>query len=178
MRNTVRCQPLYKTFVASAASLLLAIGAAEARPVAGTVRSAIGGGSTYCLDVPRGDFRPGVLIQSYPCHGGANQQFVYDADTGLLQIGGLCVDAYVGSSGRPSQPGDRVGLWTCHGQQNQQWKIRQCLGQYCLLNVHPYMLTSGGQCLDIANGRVGAGSQLLLWNCQDSENQRFNMPGY
>jgi len=73
--------------------------------------------SGYCLDQPNGD--PVNLVSVQPCSGSPTQQFRYDRESGAIVhvSSGLCLDVYSESP----LPGSDVGLWWCHGGDNQRW---------------------------------------------------------
>jgi hypothetical protein len=159
--------------------LLLAPGRPSAQARTGPIYSYLTSQPQMCLDVPRGDFRAGVLLQIYRCQNSPNQQFTYDERSGRLSIGGLCVDAYVGPTGRPMQQGDRIGLWTCQGSPNQQWALSHCApGKRCLQVLSPSVmvtLANRTMCMDLPNGQSAQGTPVVLWPCQGSPNQMFNV---
>jgi streptogrisin C len=173
----------YGRFFAARAVLLvglfLASAQASAQTRTGPIYSYLTSQPQMCLDVPRGDFRAGVLLQIYRCQNSPNQQFTYDERSGRLSIGGLCVDAYVGASGRPMQQGDRIGLWTCQASPNQQWVLSHCApGKRCLQVLSPSVmvtLANRTMCMDLPNGQTAQGTPVNLWTCQGSPNQMFNV---
>jgi hypothetical protein len=161
------------------AGLVVAPAASLAQTRTGLIYSYLQAQPQMCLDVPRGDFRAGAPLQIYRCQNSPNQQFTYDERTGRLSIGGLCVDAFLGPSGRPMQQGDRIGLWTCQGSPNQQWVLSHCPpGKRCLQVLSPQVmvtLANKTMCMDLPNGQTAQGTAVNLWPCQGSPNQLFNV---
>jgi hypothetical protein len=132
---------------------------------------AIGG---RCLDVPNGNYSAGVRVITYRCQHSPNQAFERDPNTKTIKSGNLCLDAFRPGGGA-SVAGDAVGLWTCHGGPNQMWETRQTqFGQTMITNLGD---GRGALCLDVANGLNQDGALLVVWNCQQSENQFFEVHG-
>jgi hypothetical protein len=108
------------------------------------------GASNLCLDVPDGRPEVNRLLQLYPCHGGAAQQFSVNW-LGEIKFGALCLDV---AGGAPT-PGARLQLFTCKGdgwgKRNQQWHLTGA--------VHGL----GGQCLDAR--AVGSRARAYLLPC-------------
>jgi hypothetical protein len=136
-----------------------------------TTDPAIGG---RCLDVPNSNFTAGVRVITYGCQRSPNQAFAHDPNTKTVKAGNLCLDAFRPGGGA-SQAGDPVGLWTCHGGANQKWEPRQTAnGHTMIVNLGD---GRGALCLDVANGLNQNGAQLVLWSCQQSPNQFFEIHG-
>ncbi len=110
-----------------------------------------------CLDVPGGNFLPGVELIMWDCNRQTNQLFEFTPQ-GEIRIAGLCVDAYGGRGGR----GDRIGLWSCHGGQNQKWRKEGST-----------IKGINNRCIDIAGGNTAKGAKLLLWDCHGGVNQNW-----
>jgi hypothetical protein len=120
------------------------------------IQSAMNG---KCVDVPRGDIKPGTQLVMWDCHGGTNQKF-QPTPAGELRIGGLCVDA-LGGSGRN---GDPIGLWNCTGGANQKWRVQG----NALRGIN-------NRCIDIAGGNAGNGARIVLWDCHGGANQGWRV---
>jgi len=111
-----------------------------------------------CLDVTKGNIRPGTALQVYDCNGTASQRFNVGRG-GEIRVRDLCVDV---DRGDP-RDGARVVLWTCSGARSQSWATRggQIVSQ---LN---------GKCLDVEDGRVRQGAPTMVWSCNRSPSQRW-----
>ena len=76
-----------------------------------------------CLDTGSSGLSNGQKPHLWDCHGGGNQQWIFDATTGQLKAhGGKCLDT---DSSSPLN-GQLLHLWDCHGRgasnlANQQW---------------------------------------------------------
>ncbi|ACU72963.1 glycoside hydrolase family 3 domain protein [Catenulispora acidiphila DSM 44928] len=128
-----------------------------------------GGGSTgpitgyqgMCVDVRSANSADGTPVQVYTCNGTTAQQWTVESN-GSLQALGKCLD--VNAAGTAN--GSLVQLYTCNGTVAQVWQA-QSNGE--LVNPH------SGRCLDdTASG--GSGTQLQIWDCTASANQKWQLP--
>jgi hypothetical protein len=94
------------------------------------------------------------------CTGGTDQKWT-DTATGQLQVFGTdCFDA----NAKGTSPGTKVIIWSCNGQQNQQW------------TVHADGTITGNQsglCLDATGAGTANGTPLELWTCNGGSNQKW-----
>lgn len=169
-------------------ALLLCTGSAGAAALLQPGQTRIVGNENLgnkCLDVPNGDYRAGVRVIMFRCQDNSpNQVFNVIPPMpqpngalpvmvwGPIRIAGLCLDAYRPGGGQ-SQNGDAVGLWTCHGGANQQWKF--VLQRY---GAPHYVLQNNGReptpiCLEIAGGSNQDGAQLIIATCNSIPSQLF-----
>lgn len=66
--------------------------------------------------------------------------------------------------GGHGQPGERIGLWNCHGGLNQKWKLEN--GQLKGMN---------NRCMDaVVQAQKENGARLILWDCHGGANQKFS----
>jgi len=77
-----------------------------------------------CVGAPSTDLKSGIGVVMSQCDHGPNQTFALAPATAELRISDLCLDAFR-QQGGAGQAGDAVGLSTCHGGQNQQWKLKR-----------------------------------------------------
>ncbi|MEY9864359.1 chitinase [Catenulispora sp. GAS73] len=114
-----------------------------------------------CLDdrsASNANFNP---VQVYTCNGSNAQSWtVTSANT--LQVLGKCLD--VNAAGTAN--GTKVDLYDCNGTGAQTW-VPQSNGE--LLNPN------SGKCLD-DTGFGGSGTQVQIWACAASANQKWNLP--
>jgi probable HAF family extracellular repeat protein len=75
---------------------------------------------------------------------------------------GKCLDVL----GADRAPGGRVGIWPCHGGENQRWTL-PAAGEAGEVRVY------GDRCLDAAGGAGADGDPILIWECHGGENQRW-----
>jgi len=149
-----------------------------------TLRSAYK--SNLCMDVNRGstsDWRSGVNVEVWPCHGQDNQQFALQPfkvsgvnTTFSIQALGQCLDIDMGYAESWTHQ-NNVQLYACNAGENQQFRVEPQGGGW-------FMIRSmfDGRCLDIdlntANGwRYERNVQ--LWNCTGESNQlwKFDASG-
>lgn len=111
-----------------------------------------------CLDVTKGNIRPGTALQVFDCNGTASQRFSVGRG-GEIRVQDLCVDV---DRGDP-RDGARVVLWSCSGSRSQSWTTRggQIVSQ------------ANGKCLDVEDGRVRQGAPTMVWSCNRSPSQRW-----
>jgi len=119
-----------------------------------------------CIDSNDRTAKPLIM---YDCHGwesNANQIFYRPGSTGPIQLYGknLCLDAY----GRTV--GATVGLWTCHGGDNQKWWYYSAS-----MTLRPSF--NANLCLDIKYADGCSGASLQLWNCNGGKNQQWSSYG-
>jgi hypothetical protein len=115
-----------------------------------------------CLDdrsASTANFNP---IQVYTCNGTTAQQWTVVAAGSTLHVLGKCLDV----SGAGTANGTLVDLYDCNGTGAQVWEP-QSNGE--LLNPN------SGKCLD-DTGFGGSGTQVQIWACADSSNQKWTVP--
>lgn len=115
------------------------------------------GVSGYCMDDANGSITDGNRVKIYTCNGvHTSQNWVIEPD-GTIQIQGHCLDLTSNATtGNGMLDGAPVQLWTCNGQDNQQWVIGP-LGQ--IENVH------SGRCLDDPGDSTTDNTQLVQEDC-------------
>lgn len=74
-------------------------------------------GGYVCADVRGGSLAAHTPIQAYDCHGGPDQQFMFNSYTIYALGGQACVDV----SGAGTAAGTPVQLYPCNGTVAQQW---------------------------------------------------------
>jgi lysozyme len=114
-----------------------------------------------CVDDWRSATANGNKVDLYSCNGTAAQQWTLTA-SGQLQIFGKCLD----DTGWGGQ-GTRVELYTCNGGGNQQWTH---------LANGEYVLASNGLCLNDPGNATANGTQLIVWACANTSNERWSGP--
>jgi chitinase len=119
------------------------------------------GYSGLCLDdrsASTANYNP---VQVYTCNGTNAQQWTVGSN-GTLQVLGKCLD--VNAAG--TADGTKVDLYDCNGTGAQVWQA-QSNGEL----VNP----ESGKCLD-DTGYGGSGTQVQIWSCADTSNQRWSLP--
>jgi alpha-galactosidase len=79
-----------------------------------------------------------------------------------LQVFGKCLDDTAGGG-----QDTRMELYTCNGGANQKWTH---------LANGEYMLASNGLCLNDPGYATANGTQLIIWTCVDTANERWSGP--
>merc|ERR1719217_1290907 len=118
-------------------------------PVAGELKTEY---DTNCLDYNYNDGN----VYMHPCHGGANQQWIFTASGQLkTQYDDKCLDYDMGNS--------NTIMWDCHGGTNQQWHI----------NPDGTMGTAAdGKCLDYNYNNMN----VYMHDCHGGSNQKWVHP--
>jgi len=99
-------------------------------------------------------------IQIWQCTNGAAQQWSFSG--GELKHGSMCANAK--GTGRSGSP---VILWRCTGSGNETWTHK---------TDGEYILRATGLCLDDPAYSTKNGTQLAVYICKDSSNQRWSLP--
>jgi hypothetical protein len=77
-------------------------------------------GTTLCLDAYGNQTTAGTKVVTWPCTGGANQQWKFNTDGTVTGVqSGLCLDV----TGAATANGSPVQLWPCTGGSNQRWTL-------------------------------------------------------
>jgi len=116
---------------------------------------------SQCLDVYSGSDASLIdHVQIHPCHDGDNQLWYYDPSTQEIKSkrDGKCLDVYGGS---PQQLAT-IGIWECHGGNNQKWDITS----------NGEIISELGGCLDIEASDRWA----IYYVCHGGNNQLFEFP--
>jgi chitinase len=121
----------------------------------------ISGYQGLCLDDRSASTADANPIQVYTCNGTAAQTWTVESNS-TLQVLGKCLDV----AGAGTANGTLVQLYTCNGTGAQTWQP-QSNGE--LLNPN------SGKCLD-DTGFGGSGTQVQIWACADSSNQKWTIP--
>merc|ERR1712048_1344807 len=66
-----------------------------------------------------GTRQKGTNIVTWPCHGGANQQWKYENQQIINTKSGMCLDIFENKCKRDQN----LVLWKCNGQKNQKWTV-------------------------------------------------------
>jgi Ricin-type beta-trefoil lectin domain len=114
-----------------------------------------------CLDVSAGNTANFTKVQTYPCHGGFPQQWMFRGffiyGVGTTQTSAKCLDVKFGGTA----DGTFVDLYDCHPGLIQQWYFYN--GQ--LINLNSY------KCLDVGNGAPN--TQATIQTCNGSAGQQW-----
>ncbi|HEY2669367.1 MAG TPA: ricin-type beta-trefoil lectin domain protein [Rugosimonospora sp.] len=127
----------------------------------GPVSGPIVGVGGLCVDVRSASRTDRTAVQVYGCNGTDAQSWTVQTN-GTVQVLGKCLDVTDGATG----DGTPVQLYDCNGTGAQVWRA-QPDGR--LLNPQ------SGRCLDDA-GSGPPGTQLIIFACTGSANQRWTLP--
>jgi Ricin-type beta-trefoil lectin domain/Glycosyl hydrolases family 16 len=116
-----------------------------------------------CVDVRGASSANLTPVQLYTCNGTNAQQWTVVESGSTLQAFGKCMD--IDAAG--TADGTTVDLYTCNNTGAQVF-IPQSDG--ALYNPQ------SGKCLDDTNWSTTAGTQLQIWDCTGSANQRWTLP--
>ncbi|WP_244831839.1 RICIN domain-containing protein [Caballeronia sp. TF1N1] len=127
-------------------------------------------GTSMCADVSGESKTPNAPVITWPCTGGANQQWKPVA-TGtrynLINLNsGLCMDV----SGQSPDPGGPIIQWTCSGGTNQAFSLIPQGGGYAIVAGH------SGLCVT-ASSTTSQGVQLTQQVCNASATQTWKVSG-
>jgi hypothetical protein len=119
--------------------------------------------SGKCLDVADASQANGFRVHQWDCHGGDNQKWTYDSNTGQIKVkhSGKCLDVAEVSQAN----GFRVHQWDCHGGDNQKWTYDSNTGQI--------KVKHSGKCLDVADASLENGFRVHQWDCHGGDNQKW-----
>jgi hypothetical protein len=157
--------------LAAAAALVAAPGLATASPpsraqtdssstFALQFHKAIANHSNQCLDVSGGSTADGAAVIQWPCHGGANQDWLlvptgYGAFFVVARHSGQCLDV----RGASHADGTPIIQWPCNGGANQQW-VRRTHGSLIVL-----VARHSGKCLYVSGASMSNGAAIVQWRC-------------
>ncbi|WP_436494327.1 glycosyl hydrolase family 95 catalytic domain-containing protein [Actinokineospora sp. HUAS TT18] len=159
---------------------------------------AITGRDGICLDATGGSSADGTKLIAWTCSGSSNQRWTLNANGTITGVGGKCVEAAGGGTAN----GTKLQLWTCNGTAAQKWAVplvnpqssrcmdagatngasvqiancAQGVAQRWTLNGPTGSITgNGGRCLDASGGSSADGTQVILWTCTGSANQKWTL---
>ena len=149
--------------VASAATVVVALGIAGVTVALASTGGAITGYGGKCVDVAGGASANGTAVRLYTCNGTDAQKWTTGTADTSLQALGKCLD--VASAGTTN--GTLVQLYTCNGTSAQKWT-----------SAHGELINTGsGKCLDATGSSSADGTRLQIWTCTGAANQLWTVPG-
>lgn len=127
-------------------------------------------GTSMCADVSMQSQTPGAQVITWPCNGGANENWLPSASGArynlISQNSGLCMDV---SSQNPN-PGGLIIQWTCNGGLNQAFTLMPQGTGYAIVAGH------SGLCVS-ASSTTSQGVQLTQQVCNQSATQTWKVSG-
>ena len=147
-------------------ALCLADSPAQAQRTYYNFRSALSqGNQNWCINIPRSQFEPGVVVAIASCNGTPAQTFNYETRINLT-AGGVCLDG-IAQQGNPLPgEGDPAGLWECIGTDNQVWDLQPFRDNPSVFSI----VNPAGLCITV-DGNIGPGAPLILSQCMEMPNQ-------
>ena len=138
-------------------------GSASAPSGSGSAVRPIKGYGGKCVDDKRNSSADRAEVIIWSCSS-TDQAQNWTFSNGELKHNGLCMNDQ-GNGGIRS----RVILWSCNGASNEKWSE--------LANGELKLQSHGGTlCLDDPRSSTTNGTQLIVYTCTDSANQRWSLP--
>jgi hypothetical protein len=116
-----------------------------------------------CMGVPAGTTTDGTPVQIEQCNGGANQEWILNADGSFSSLANTssCLDLADSNTAN----GTAIDLWHCNGGKNQQWG-------YSGGSTNELKSAFGG-CIDNPDFKTANGTPFQYHTCNDGVNQQF-----
>ena len=130
-------------------------------PYGGPITSGVSAG--LCVDDSASRTTNGNRIQIWGCNNTGAQAWTLQPD-GTVRVLGGCLTVNGGTA-----KGTKVVWSSCNGSAYQQWQWQN--RDYNAL-YNPY----SGRCLDDPAGSTTPGTQLQIWDCNNSNPQRWRLP--
>jgi ricin-type beta-trefoil lectin protein len=122
---------------------------------------------------------PATIVASLIAQSPAAHATIYSDISNAFGSGGvLCLDAENDAVHHPWQNGDKVQVWSCNGQSNQQWSINDTGGTatgdpiFTITNE-----AAPGMCLDAQSDAThfarDNGDPVQMWACNGQSNQQW-----
>lgn len=118
--------------------------------------------SGLCMDVDRANAADGSNVLQWTCNGGQNQQWSYDATTGLVRS--MLDPHYCLDNSGSYDSGANIMLWTCNGNSNQRYTFDTATGRLAVRN-NPVQVVDG----------VAATGNVITYQDWNGANQRWAM---
>ncbi|SAK69272.1 sugar-binding protein [Caballeronia catudaia] len=127
-------------------------------------------GTSMCADVSGQSLTAGAPVISWPCWGGANQQWLPIATGARYNLVNLNSDLCMDVSGQSPDPGGPIIQWTCNGGLNQAFSLMPQGTGYAIVAGH------SGLCVT-ASSTTSQGVQLTQQVCNGSATQTWQVSG-
>ncbi len=144
-----------------------------------------GSGRGKCLDIPGWNTNNGTQIELYDCNETTNQKF-HLANTGQIKsiIGNKCMDVSDGVGRMMRRPGDFLNwqrpvpllIWDCDANNPNQKFTYDENTKALKWNTRPLVFgRRRDMCIDMPGGNTRNGTKLVMWECNNSDAQKFVM---
>ena len=109
--------------------------------------------SGQCLEVYQGSVVPATGTVQYTCHAGLHQSWTFlPLGGGEYQVkvghSGQCLEVDQGGPSAGMANGDRILQWTCHGGEQQRWRING-MGSTWGINWYQLENVRSGKCMEL-----------------------------
>lgn len=133
--------------------------------------SAVGGNSSYAVDIASGSAASGANSQLYAKNGTNAQRFYFSRDSqGYYTITSTGTGKVLDVSSAGVTQGTNVQQWASNGSDAQKWALRQNSdGTFSLISK------GTGLALDVAWGNYSSGGNLWGWRDTGALSQRFKL---
>ncbi len=131
--------------------------AAPAKSAPGTIT----GYGNLCVDIEGGITADGTEVQLWTCNGNNAQQWRMSNARELRNP--LADKCMVLGNGGAAVDGAPIWEWTCGGQADQKWLYKNM----------QIVAGNSGKCIDVPQNNLAAGQALQLWDCNDTNAQKF-----
>jgi len=122
-----------------------------------------------CMDLEHGDTKNGAPVQIWDCNNRHTQGWIFKGDRLVYKANqSKCVDL----RGGDDKNGAKIQIWDCVADSNslasnQEWTYES--GQLGI----KLKMSDGKKCIDVPSGRAWNGHDLQIWDCDNSEGQRW-----
>ncbi len=132
-----------------------------------------------CVDVSGNSTTNGTNIQLWSCNGGNGQRFDYDKASGALRYKAntaKCIDINGSNRSTTDLNGTNIQLWDCNntGSQRFDMVVGGSTGIPIWINYTTLIKRGQSHCIDRVNNGTTNGTNIQLYQCNDSEAQRFS----
>lgn len=146
--------------------------------------SAVGDGATYALDVYGKKTADGTNIDIYTYNGNANQLFMFTKnDDGSYKILTKITDgkSAVEVANADKSSGANVQQYTVNGASCQNWILEAVSNPGCTMDtsyVYEFKNVNSGMVMDIADGKMEAGTNVQQWSSNGFDCQRWTLQAF
>jgi hypothetical protein len=147
--------------------------ASSMTPSSGQLYKLVCANSGKVLDVDGGSVQDGAKVQQWTDHGGANQQWSFEAVgpvNGQPAYKLVCANSgkVLDVTGGSLQAGAAVVQWPYQGGANQQWYVLDVGNSTCTIQS-----VGSGKVLDVEGASLQDGAQVLQWDDHNGANQHW-----
>ncbi|MDE6787961.1 MAG: RICIN domain-containing protein [Ruminococcus sp.] len=146
--------------------------------------SAVGDGGTYVLDVAGKKTDNGTNIDIYQSNKGTNQQFMFTKNSDgsykiLTKVSSGKSAVEVANADKSS--GANIQQWELNDAGCQNWILESVANPGCTMDtsfVYEFKNVNSGMVMDIANGKMEAGTNVQQWSSNGYDCQRWTLQAF